>query len=242
MKGSPSTDDFQAVAAGGADAGGEDSRTRSASSSIAATWFGLGGDEHGGGGLGEEAEERMNHQRLILLDGGADALWECGLGQGNGDAAVGDVARGVEQLALGQHGKQRVQIGFGVEIERRRLAPDAAENHLGVLRGAEDDQFSGGGGVGLRRVLGDDGPDRRVPACAGSAMRIAMVAGNGTSRFGSGSSPRGWARAAGWRRLPAGSAPGRPWSHRRECRRCPAPAWDRCLRRGSRCREKRCRR
>ena len=54
------------------------------------------GDEHGGGGLGEEAEERMNHQRLVLLDRGADAFAEGGLSECHSDAAVGDVAGGME--------------------------------------------------------------------------------------------------------------------------------------------------
>ncbi len=34
----------------------------------------VGGDEDGGGGLGEETEERMSEKRGILLDGGADAF------------------------------------------------------------------------------------------------------------------------------------------------------------------------
>ena len=108
MKGSRVDRDFQAVAAGGADAGGEEA--------VLAGQFldfgdvvGMGGDEHGGGRLGEEAEERMDHERLILLDGCADALGKCSLGQGYGDAAVGDVAGGTEQLALGEHGQQLVQ-------------------------------------------------------------------------------------------------------------------------------------
>jgi hypothetical protein len=71
---------------------------------------------------------------MILLDGGADSFGKGGLRQGNSDAAVGDVAGGAKQLALGQDGQQRVQIGFGVEIERRRLCPRAAENDLGVFR------------------------------------------------------------------------------------------------------------
>ena len=41
----------------------------------------------------------MSQQRRILLDGGADAFGECSLRQSDGDAAVGDVARGADELA-----------------------------------------------------------------------------------------------------------------------------------------------
>jgi hypothetical protein len=54
------------------------------------------GDENGGSGLCEEAKERVSEKRLVLLDGGADALGKCGLRQCNRDAAVGDVARGMD--------------------------------------------------------------------------------------------------------------------------------------------------
>ena len=71
-------------------------------------------------------------------------LAERGLGCGDGDAAVGDVARGMDELAGGESFKQRVQVGFGIKVERRRRAPEAAENHLGVLGGAEGGQIRRG--------------------------------------------------------------------------------------------------
>ena len=57
-------------------------------------------------------------------------LWRSSLREGDGDAAVGDIARGVHELALGEHGKQVVQLGFGVEIERRRRAPEPPRTTL----------------------------------------------------------------------------------------------------------------
>jgi hypothetical protein len=68
----------------------------------------------------------MNHERRILLDGCADGVWKAGLGEGHGNAAVGDVASGAEQSLIGERGQQFVQIGFSIEIERWRLAPEAA--------------------------------------------------------------------------------------------------------------------
>ena len=65
---------------------------------------GCGGDEDGGSGLGKEAEERVSEERGVLLDGGADAFGECGLREGDGDAAVGDVAGRMDELAPGELG------------------------------------------------------------------------------------------------------------------------------------------
>ena len=58
MKGSRSTRDFKAVAAGGADARGEVA-VFVGEVFDGVELIGIGGDEHGGGRLGEEAEERM---------------------------------------------------------------------------------------------------------------------------------------------------------------------------------------
>ena len=65
-------------------------------------------------------------------------LRKCCLRQSDGDAAVGDVAGRVNQLPVGQHAEQSVQVGFGIQIERRGRAPQRAQNGLGVFRRAED--------------------------------------------------------------------------------------------------------
>ena len=202
---------------------------------------GIGGDEHGGGGLGKEAEERMRHQRRILLDGCADAFGECGLRQGDGDAAVGDVARGTDAAcAIGQHGQQLCRSGLGLEIERRRRAPEAAQNHLGVLRGAEGGQIRRGFCFGCIRLLARTGLGSRARAAGIGCMGGGL---NGTSSSGSGSSPRGTGHSSKIASPAlAGNPPERPCSHLPECPRCPEPAWDKCLRRASRCRAKHCRR
>ena len=56
------------------------------------------------------------------------------------------------QLAPGEHGQQSVQAGFGVEIERGRRAPDAAENDFGELRGAEGGEIRCGFRLGCIRL------------------------------------------------------------------------------------------
>ena len=115
-------------------------------------------------------------------------------------------------LLVGQHGEQRVQIGFGVEIERRRLAPDAAEHDLGVFGGAEGGQLGGCGDFGFVGVFRDDDrPRRRGRRGRGSLACDCGSGCGGTLRLGSGSSPREWARAARWRRRRAGNARERPW-------------------------------
>ena len=108
----------------------------------------MNGDEHCRGWLGKEAKERMNHERLLLLDRRADPLGESRLRKSNSDTAVGDVARGAKQLACGQNLQKDLQIGLGVNIERWRLAPNAAKNHLGKLRSAK------GGKIARRGLLG----------------------------------------------------------------------------------------
>ena len=108
----------------------------------------------------------MGHERLILLDSGADPVGECRLRQRNSDAAIGDVAGGAKQARLGQLGQQVVKAGFGIEIERRRRAPKAAKNHLRKFRAAEGRDFRGGVSVSsvLRnRSLGGE-PSETAPA------------------------------------------------------------------------------
>ena len=146
---------FKAVAAGNADAGGEEAVFGSEGFNLGDP-AGMCGDQHGGSGLGEQAEERMNHEGLVLLDGSADILWKSGLGQGYREAAVREVAGGTEQLMVGEDGEQGVEIGFGVKVKRRRLAPQAAKNYLGVFGRAKGDQLGGGEGFGVFRVLGND--------------------------------------------------------------------------------------
>ena len=158
----------------------------------------VGGDDHGGGRLGEEAEERMRHERLFLLDGCADAQWECGLRQGDGDAAVGDVARGVDQLALGQ----TRSAGCADRLRRRDRAEGAGPR---CRRGPP-----------LRTPKSRRRPVRRLPrhrspprSSGSDAYRIAehgsqrgrrwlppVRAGNGTLRLGSGSSPAGMGQSS----------------------------------------------
>src|SRR3954451_10110452 len=79
----------------------------------------------------------MNRQRAVLLDGGADAFSECGLSRGYGDAAVGDVAGRVNELAGREGLEQRVQVRLGLKIERRLRAPEAVEHKFRIFRRAE---------------------------------------------------------------------------------------------------------
>ena len=124
------------MAAGGSDAGGEKVVLAGHGVDLGEV-FGVGGDDERGCGFGEKAEERMSEQRRVLLDGGADVFGEGGLRKGHGNAAVGDVAGGMNEFAPGEHGQQIVQAGLGFEIERGRSAPETAENDFGELRGAE---------------------------------------------------------------------------------------------------------
>ena len=105
-----------------------------ASFSMAETWPGSVVTSKRGCRLGEEAEERVNHEGWVLFDGCADVLGESCLREGHSNAAVRDIPRGTEQFTLGKKSEQRVQIGFGIEIERRRSSPDLAENNVGEFR------------------------------------------------------------------------------------------------------------
>ena len=94
-------------------------------------------DKHRRRRFSEQPEEWMSHQRLLLIDRGADALCECGLCQRDCNAAVRDIARRVNQLSIGESPQQRVQIGLGIKIKVGRFAPHPAKNHLGKFRTPE---------------------------------------------------------------------------------------------------------
>ena len=129
---------------------------------------------------------------MILLDGCADAQWESGLGKRNGDATVGKISGRADELALGQDGEQRVQIGFRFEVERWRLAPNAAENRLGIFRGAEDDQFGRDGRCGFGTGFGWSCQWKSRARGLERTVLLSIGAGwNGTLRFGFGSSSLG---------------------------------------------------
>ncbi len=102
---------------------------------------GRGSKKHGGGRLGKEPKERMDHERLILIDLGADAFAEGGLHNGDGDSTVGDVASRMNELVLGQFLKQFVQTRLSFQVEFRWIAPKGAEKHLGKFRAAERSQL-----------------------------------------------------------------------------------------------------
>ncbi len=186
----------------------------------------------------------MDHERLLLLDGCADLVGKCRLREGDGHAAVGDVAGGVEQLRSASTASSVCRSASASRSSGGGCAPDAAENHFRVLRGAEDNQLGRSRSSpcferlqGRRRLIADDSGQQawRWPS-TGSRME-----GHGEIRIGL-FAAGDRATGARWRRRRAGNPRARPWRRRRECRRCRAPAWDRCLRRGSRCRGKRCRR
>ena len=236
--------DFEAVAAGGADAGDEVAVLVGQFFDVRLSGWARWMTSMVEAGSAKRPKRGWAMSGLVLFDGRADADGECGLGEGNGDAAVRDVAGGVNQLALGQDGEQGVEIGFGIEIERRRLAPDAAENDFGVLRGAEDDEFGGGEASASAVAFRDDDRCHRRGRRGHAEVELVStgrVEGDvevGVGFFAGGDGPEEQDGVAGV----AGSARERPWSRRRECRRCRGPGWDRCLRRGFRCKERRCRR
>src|SRR5208282_5891662 len=87
----------------------------------------VGGDDERGCGLGEKAEERVSEKRRVLLHCSADVFGEGSLRESYGQAAVGDVAGGMNEFAPCEHGQQVVQASFGFEVERGRSAPETAE-------------------------------------------------------------------------------------------------------------------
>jgi hypothetical protein len=95
------------------------------------------GYEQRGSLFGKEAEEGMDHQGLILIDGGSDAKMEAGLSQGNGNASIGNVAGGAKQLAAGEMRKAECAGQLRPPDRAAEASPDTAEDHLGVFRGAE---------------------------------------------------------------------------------------------------------
>ena len=146
--------------------------------------------------LGKESEERMTISDWILLDRCAESPWEmpaCARATAMPPSAMSHAER--IKLAVGQHGQQCVQIGLGVQIERRRLAPDAAQNRFGILRRTKDDQFGVCGRIGLFRSSRDHGASGRT---TGAMDRHCgeRLGGNGTGRFGSGSSPAGMGQSS----------------------------------------------
>ena len=166
-------------------------------------------------------------------------LWECGLRERHGNAAVGDVARGADELAPGEHGQQIVQAGLGVEIERGRLAPQAAENDFGELRGAESGEVRCGFGVGC---IGFRAPPRFALK---SGKRI-LADGRRIER-----NLELWVGLFAARNRPeqhdgvflALEVRGHGFGHVIEnADNAEDRAWDKCLRRAFRYREKRCRR
>src|SRR4051812_6922467 len=132
--------DFEAWATSGPDAGAEETEfARDVLDCVDV----LGGraDQHRARRLGKQTEQRMLAEGTLLLDGGSDAFGERGLSCSHGNSAIGNVASGVNELAIREGLQQRVQIRFGIQIERRRCAPETVEQDLGVFGGAENAEF-----------------------------------------------------------------------------------------------------
>ena len=65
-----------------------------------------------------------------------------------------------------------VQVGFSVEIERRRRAPQASEHDFGVLGRTEGGHFGGCGGFGLFGIHIGDGINLRLDGVVAHGLRL----------------------------------------------------------------------
>ena len=94
----------------------------------------LGGKQNMRSALGKEAERVRIFLRHVELKVRACFVGEAALGEGRGQAAVGDVARGQHQPFGGELDEAAIQRSFLSEVELGRSTPESVEDGLGVVR------------------------------------------------------------------------------------------------------------
>ena len=98
------------------------------------------GDEHPAGRLAEQGGRGVDAvalQQVVEPDPGADAEAQHALGERRGEAAVGEVVRGVEQSLVRGGGEQPGERLLALEVDGRRASAEVVVHDAGPGRAVE---------------------------------------------------------------------------------------------------------